>query len=435
VKQPTEAARPRTLTKSEELWQRAQRVIPGGTQTLSKSPAQFVDGVSPKFLARGKGSHVWDVDGNEYIDYPLALGPIVLGYDYAPVSKAAIDQIREGTVFTLAHPKEVELAELLVDIIPCAEKVRFAKNGADATNAAIRAARAVTGREHVISTGYHGYHDWFITSTERNAGVPQFNHDLIHPIYFGDLDALESAFDEHDGEIAALIMDVSGGVPPEGYLDAVVELVHRRGALLVFDEIVSGFRYAIGGAQELYGVVPDLACFGKGMANGFPLAAVVGSAEAMEAFDRVFFSTTYGGETVSIAASLATLDVMTSEPVIEHMWRVGADLWRGIEELAADVSFGASLSGIAPRAGLAFTIDGERSFPLRGLFLQETHKRGVLFGAPIFFSYSHDDADIRATLAAVEAAFEVMEKAYAGGDIEQYLEGVPPGQVFKASHL
>ena len=183
----------RSIAESNRLWDRALRVIPAGTQTLSKAPSQFVDGVSPKFLVRGKGCHVWDVDGNEYIDYPMALGPILLGYDYPPVTEAVIAQIREGTTFTLMHPKEVELAERLVDVIPCAERVRFAKNGADATGGAVRAARALTGREHVIATGYHGYHDWYIASTERNAGIPSLYLDLIHTVPFNDLAALEQA--------------------------------------------------------------------------------------------------------------------------------------------------------------------------------------------------------------------------------------------------
>ena len=202
------------------------------------------------------------------------------------------------------HPLEVEVAEALIEVIPCAEQVRFAKNGADATNGAIRAARALTGREHVIATGYHGYHDWFIASTELNAGVPGHDRELIQAVPFGDLAALEAALEPH---VAAVIMEIPGSEPPDGYLQAAIDLAHSRGALFVLDEIVTGFRYALGGAQERYGIRPDLACFGKGMANGFPLAAVVGSADAMRAFERIFFSMTYSGETVSLAAALATL--------------------------------------------------------------------------------------------------------------------------------
>jgi glutamate-1-semialdehyde aminotransferase len=426
------AARPAVpaTAASEALWARALCVIPGGTQTLSKAPSQFVDGVSPKFLQRGSGSHVWDVDGNEYIDYPMALGPILLGYDHSAVTRAVIAQAHEGTAFTLMHPLEVELAELLVELVPCAEQVRFAKNGADATGGAIRAARALTRREHVIATGYHGYHDWYIASTERAAGVPAVNRDLIHPVAFNDLDALERALCAQ--EVAAVIMEIPAEDPRDGYLDGALALAHERGALLILDEIVTGFRYALGGAQERFGFVPDLACLGKGMANGYPLAAVVGSAQAMRAFEEIFFSMTYAGETLSLAAALATLETLRQEPVIEHIWARGAELRAGIQRLAADVSFSVELSGNPPRSALAFRdADGRSSIALRGLFLQECHRRGVLFGGPIFISYSHSEQDVARTLEAVAAAFEYMDAANRDGDVLRHLEGRAPSVVFR----
>ncbi len=421
----------RSIAESNSLWDRALRAIPGGTQTLSKAPSQFVDGVSPKYLARGKGCRVWDVDGNEYIDYPMALGPILLGYDYPPVTEAVIAQVREGTTFTLMHPKEVELAERLIDVIPCAERVRFAKNGADATGGAVRAARALTGREHVIATGYHGYHDWYIASTERNAGIPKLHRELIHTVAFNDLAALEAALSEN--ETAGVVMELPGVEPNEGYLQAAIDATHRHGAVFVLDEIVTGFRYALGGAQQLYGIRPDLACYGKGLANGYPLSAVVGSAAAMEAFEEIFFSMTYSGETVSLAAALATLDVIESEPVIEHIWARGEQLRGGLRTLAEQVSFEVILSGNAPRSGITFGDgSGAPSNDLRALFLQEAHKHGVLFGVPIFPTYSHSDADIEQTLSVVEAAFDRMETAHISGDVASQLEGRPPGVVFRS---
>lgn len=329
------------------------RVIPGGTQTLSKGPSQFVDGVSPKFLRCGRGCHVWDVDGNEYIDYPMALGPILLGYDHPAVTEAVIAQVHEGSTFTLMHPLEVEVAELLVEMVPCAERVRFAKNGADATGGAIRAARALTGREHVVATGYHGYHDWYIASTERNQGIPAANRELIHTVPFGDLLALEQALAEW--ETAAVIMEIPAHEPAAGYLQGALDLAHAHGALLILDEIVTGFRYALGGAQELYGLVPDMACLGKGMANGYPLAAVVGREQPMRAFEEIFFSMTYAGETVLLAAAKATLEVLRCEPVIEHLWARGGELREGLRRLAAEVSFGVELAGNPPRSALSFS--------------------------------------------------------------------------------
>lgn len=458
----------RSIAASDALWERARRVIPGGTQTLSKAPSQFVEGVSPKFLRRGRGAHVWDVDGNEYIDYPMALGPILLGYDHPAVTEAVVRQVHEGTTFTLMHPLEVELAELLVELIPCAERVRFAKNGADATGGAIRAARALTGREHVIATGYHGYHDWYIASTERNAGVPEANRGLIHTVPFDDLAALGEALARWP--TAAVIMEIPAHAPSEGYLDAALALAHDHGALLVLDEIVTGFRYALGGAQELYGFTPDLACLGKGMANGYPLAAVVGREEPMRAFEEIFFSMTYSGETVALAAAMATLQVMRSEPVLEHIWARGRELRAGIERLAAGVGFAVELAGNPPRSALTFGAgagagagadadagagagadgdagagagagtaagaddsEGETSSALlRGLFLQECHERGVLFGGPIFTSYSHDEHDIARTLEVVAAAFDRMQEAHSAGAVESHLRGIPPEVVFRS---
>jgi glutamate-1-semialdehyde aminotransferase len=419
------------IAASDALWERAKRVIPGGTQTLSKAPSQFVDGVSPKFLQRGSGSHVWDVDGNEFIDYPMALGPILLGYDHPAVTAAVVAQAHEGTAFTLMHPLEVELAEMLVEIVPCAERVRFAKNGADATGGAIRAARALTGRDHVIATGYHGYHDWYVASTERDAGVPAFNRALIHTVPYNDLAALEHALQTQ--EMAAVIMEIPGEYPRDGYLQGALEASHRHGALFILDEIVTGFRYALGGAQELFGFVPDLACIGKGMANGYPLAAVVGREQPMSAFEEIFFSMTFGGETLSLAAAIATLETLRREPVIEHIWARGAELREGIERLIVDVSFGVELSGNPPRSGLGFHDgEGRPSQLLRGLFLQECHRRGVLFGGPIFTTYSHDEDDIARTLETVRAAFAIMEEAYLNADVGARLEGTAPGGVFRS---
>ncbi|MFL5883903.1 MAG: aminotransferase class III-fold pyridoxal phosphate-dependent enzyme [Thermoleophilaceae bacterium] len=420
-------AQTRSIVESDRLWERATRVIPAGTQTLSKAPSQFVDGVSPKFLARGHGSHVWDVDGNEYVDWPMALGPILLGYDHPAVTERVIEQIHQGTTFTLMHPLEVELSERLVDVIPCARRVRFAKNGADATNGAIRAARALTKREHVIATGYHGYHDWYIASTELNAGIPAANRGLIHGVPFADLDALEAKLSELD--VAAVIMEMPAADPPEGYLQAALDTTHEHGAYLILDEIVTGFRYALGGAQERFGFEPDLACYGKGMANGYPLAAVVGTTEAMEAFETIFFSMTYSGETVSLAAAVATLDVLQSEPVIEHIWQIGEQLRGGLTALVREASFEVGLIGNASRSAFEFGVVEERA-----LFLQETHKRGVLFGVPIFPTYAHTEHDVEQTVSAVEVAFELIERARESGDYERFLEGRPPGAVFQRKH-
>src|SRR6266480_5069350 len=307
-------------TKSEALWQRGIRVIPAGTQTFSKGPSQYVNGVAPKYLLRGKGSHVWDVDGNEYIDYGMALGPIILGYSYPAVNRAIAEQIEEGITFTLMHPLEVELAELLVGLIPCAEMVRFGKNGSDATAGAVRAARAFTGRDRVACCGYHGWQDWYIGSTTRNAGVPDCVRSLTHTFRYNDRSSLENLFREHPGEFAAVIMEPFNFEEPQaGFLSGVRDLAKENGAVLIFDEICSGFHFGLGGAQKLFGVTPDMACFGKAMANGFPISCVVGRKEIMRSFDEIFFSFTFAGEVASMAAAMKVLDILESSDALQRM--------------------------------------------------------------------------------------------------------------------
>ena len=317
----------RKLAKSFKLWKKVQTLIPSGTQTLSKAPNQFVYGVSPIFLQKGKGAHVWDVDGNKYLDYVMALGPITLGYDYPAVTSAVIKQLHEGTIFTLPHPKEAELAEILTEIIPCAEMVRFGKNGADATSAAIRAVRAYTDRDHFAYCGYHGYQDWFAINTQRNKGIPKVLKKFAHEFKFNDLESLKEIFLKNPKKIAAVIMEIPGQEPSGGFLQKVIDLTHKNDAVFILDEIVTGFRYALGGAQEYYKIKPDLACFGKGMANGFPISAVVGKREIMREFEEVFFSTTFGGDTLALSASITTIKELKRKKATDHFWKFGFNLF------------------------------------------------------------------------------------------------------------
>ena len=241
-----EPTRDRSLAKSREYFTRARHVIPSCTQTFSKGPTQFVQGVAPIFLQRGRGSHVWDVDGNEYIDYPMALGPIVLGYDDPDVLAAVRAQLADGVTFSLAHPLEVEVAETLAKIVPCAEMVRFGKNGSDATSGSVRAARAYTGRDVIACCGYHGWQDWYIGSTTRRRGVPAPICELTRTFVYNDLDSLERIFAECPGRVAAVILEPVGVVEPaDDFLQRVAAVTHANGAVLIFDEIVTGFRLAL----------------------------------------------------------------------------------------------------------------------------------------------------------------------------------------------
>jgi len=424
---------------SEALWSRAKKVIPAGTQTLSKGPDQFVFGATPKYLERGLGSHVWDVDGNEYIDYPMALGPILLGYGYGPVIEAVVERLKRGTTFTLMHPLEVELAELLTEVVPCAEMVRFAKNGSDVTSAAIRVARACTGREHIAYCGYHGSQDWYAVTTPRNRGIPAFNRELIHAFEYNRLETLRSIFDEYEGKISCVIMEVPGADPvinlktKRNFLQDVARLCGQRGALFILDEMVTGFRYSLGGAQDLFNVAPDLACFGKGMANGMAISALVGKREFMKSLDEVFFSNTFSGDTTGLAAAMATIETIKREPVIEHIWEKGAKLHSGLKRAAKEWGLDVEISGRPPRAGLTFRNDlGDSDPVMRSLFLQETVKRGVLFGGPVFVSYSHSDEDIERTIEAAYEAFCKVRSAFESASPASFLEGEVVGEVFRS---
>jgi glutamate-1-semialdehyde 2,1-aminomutase/spore coat polysaccharide biosynthesis protein SpsF len=426
----------RLLRRSCELKERARQLIPSCTQTFSKGPTQFVQGIAPVFLARGKGSHVWDLDGNEYIDYPMALGPIILGHNYPAVTDAVMRQITDGTTFSLPHPLEVELAETLVKIIPCAEMVRFAKNGSDATSGAVRVARAYTGREIIACCGYHGWQDWYIGTTTRNRGVPKAVRELTIPFEYNSVDSLKRVFDEHDGQVASVIMEPVGLLEPrDGFLERVQELAHREGALLIFDEIVTGFRLAMAGAQEYFGVTPDLACFGKAMANGYPISAVVGRRDIMKLCDEVFFSFTFGGEALSLAAAVATINEMREKNVIGHLWEQGQKLKDGYNVLARQ--FGAEryteCIGFPPRTVITFKDEtGAESLVLKSLFQQECLKRGVLFSAAGHnICYSHSNADIERTLHVYRTAMEIVTEAIKSGDPLQSLEGQPVQPVFR----
>lgn len=425
----------RRLDRTYQLRAKTEKLIPSCTQTFSKGPTQYVQGIAPVFLQRGEGSHVWDVDGNEYIDYPMALGPIILGHNHPAVTEAVMRQIKEGTTFSLPHPLESALAEILVDIIPCAEMVRFGKNGSDVTSGAVRVARAHTGRDIIACCGYHGWQDWFIGTTTRSRGVPKGVRELTIPFEYNNIASLESIFAEHLGQVAAVIAEPVGVVKPlDGFLEKVQELTRREGALLIFDELITGFRLALGGAQEYFGVTPDLACFGKAMANGYPIAAIVGRREIMELFDEVFFSFTFGGETLSLAASVATIKEMQENDVIGHLWEQGQKLKDGYNVLTREfrVEEYTQCIGLPPRSVITFKDEtGTASLALKSLFQQECLRRGVLFSGGQNICYSHSNADIERTLRVYRTAMEILAEAIQSGDVLQKLDGEPVQPVFR----
>jgi len=297
------------LSKSLKLWEKAESVIMNGTQLYSKMACVGVKGVSPIFFVKGEGVYVWDLEGKKYIDYTMGLGPCFVGYNNPKVKKAILDQLEIGTIFSLPNPLELKAAELLKEIIPCAEMVRFLKTGSEATQAAVRIARAYTGREKVIKGHYHGWHEWCLADTTKNGGIPKAYKDYVFEIKYNDIETVERLFNENKGEIACVIIEpIETELPKDGYLEKLLKITHENGALLIFDEVVTGFRFSLGGAQEYFNVIPDLATFGKGMGGGLPLSAVVGKKEIMDkAKDKIFISTTFGGDLLSLAAFIGSL--------------------------------------------------------------------------------------------------------------------------------
>ncbi len=397
--------------KSEQLLDRALNSIPLASQTFSKSLTQYPRGVSPFFIEKGKGSRVWDVDGNEYIDFVNALLAITIGYCDADIDKAVQEQMGNGVIFSLPHKLEMEVAEKLIEIIPCAEKVRFAKNGTDVTSASVRIARAYTGKEHIAVCGYHGWQDWYIGSTTRDLGVPKFVKELTHKFEYNNIDSLEKIFQEQ--ELACVIMEpMNVEYPKDNFLKKVKELVHKNNALLIFDETITGFRYSLGGAQELFSVVPDLATFGKGMANGYPLSAVVGSNEVMQKVEDIFFSGTFGGETLSLAAANIIIDKHKEQQITKHLFVVGTYLLEQLNQLINDKN----LNGIFWTSGhpswsfLHIKEQGEYNFfEIKTFFLQEMFKAGILTLGSHNMSFSHTKEDIDQLLVVYQKVLPMVK--------------------------
>lgn len=425
----------RVLTQSEKTWSKARKIIPAGTQCLSKGPTQFVDGVAPKYLKKGKGCYVWDVDGNKYIDYGMGLRSLVLGYSYPVVNEAIKKQLKDGITFTLMHPMELELAEVLIKTIPCAEAVRYGKNGSDATTAAVRAARAYTGRDKIAICGYHGWHDWYMITTDRNKGIPKIMKELSFAFKYNNIDSLKQLFDTYPDQFAGVIMEPVGVTPPEGnFLKDVQKVTHDNGAVLIFDEIITGFRFSLGGAQEYFNVIPDLGTFGKAMANGMPISALVGKQEIMNVFNESFLSFTFGGEVLSLAAAIATIKELKAKKVIPFLWAKGKKLQEGYNELAKehDLEKHTQCAGYPPSTLVKFFgKTPDESLLMKSLVQQELLKRGILWAAYHAISYSHKDAEINKTLEAFDDALKVLGKAADKGNFAGFLEGAPVKPVFR----
>jgi glutamate-1-semialdehyde 2,1-aminomutase/spore coat polysaccharide biosynthesis protein SpsF len=425
----------RSYEKSTAFLARAEKTIPLGSQTFSKSKAQFPPGAAPLFLTHGDGGRVWDLDGNEYVDLVSGLLSVVLGYRDPDVDAAIRAQLQSGANFSLATRLEAELAERLTALIPAAEKVRFAKNGTDATSAAVRIARAATGRDRILACGYHGWQDWFIGATSRSKGVPPAVRALTEVVPYNDLEAVHAKLRQRPGEIAALIMEPMNLVEPApGYLSELKELLHGHGALLIFDEIITGFRFALGGAQAYFGTTPDLASFGKAMGNGMPLSAVVGRADLMDEMNEIFFSATFGGEALSLAAAIAVTDKMQRENVIDALWQTGGRLAAAVTKMVAQEGLGdvIRLNGKAPWIVLSFADHKAGSASaVKTMLIAEMASRGVLTVGSHNVNYAHTAADVAHVLGAYRGALAAIRAGLDSGDIRTHMRVPPLEPVFR----
>jgi len=420
---------------SEQHLARAENTIPLGSQTFSKSRTQYPVGISPLYASKAKGSLIWDVDGNEYIDLVSSLASITLGYGDRGLAKVVTKQLKSAVNMSLPGKLEAEVAELIVELVPSAEMVRFGKNGSDATSAAIRLARAYTGRDHILVCGYHGWQDWFIGSTTRNKGVPDTVSALTHKFEFNNIDSLRNLFEELGSRVAAVIMEPMNAVYPEpGFLESVKDIAHSNGALLIFDETITGFRFAAGGAQELFGVIPDVSTFGKGMANGFPISAVTGRREVMMEMEEIFFSGTFGGELLSLAAAKYVLDRYQKENIVEELTGNGMHLAEGTLALIDEVGLSdvLSLSGHPTWIFLNWKpVGGFSVDEIKTLFMQLVFERGLLVLGTHNVTLAHDSKITRKILRIYREVFSEIQASIVEGTLRNKLKVEPLTPLFK----
>ena len=419
------------INKSNELYERALGLIPSVTQTLAKGPTQYVNGIAPKYLVKGKGSHVWDVDGNEYLDYNMGIGPLSLGYAYPEIDTVIIKQLEDGITFSMMHPLEVEVAELMREVIPNAEAVRYSKSGADVTSAAIRLARAYTGKNKILCCGYHGWHDWYVGVTARNMGIPDAVKDLTFTFNYNDIDGLK---DSIDNDVAAVILEpVVFTEPKDNFLQKVAELCKEKGIILIFDEMWTGFRIALGGAQEYFGITPDLATYSKAVANGMPIAMLTGKREIMDLADEdIFFYTTFGGEALSLAAAKETIKILRDEKVPTYLDKKGSILKSGYNEIAQKLGMNyTKCIGYNFRTLITFDEKAGNPLELKSLVQQEMIKRGIIWSGFHNMSFSHTDEDISYTLTVYEEVLSILKKAVEENNVRDMIKGEPVQPVFR----
>jgi glutamate-1-semialdehyde 2,1-aminomutase len=425
------------IPESLKLYAKAKDRIAGRTHLFGRRAELQAYGFSPIYSDRQFAGHFRDVDKHDYIDYNMGAGAVLLGHAYPRIVHAVQEQASRGTGLSVNHPLEIEAAELMASIVPCAEMVRFCKGGGEANAIAVRIARAATGRDKVLFCGYHGWHDWYLaanlgssTTLDRYLlpdiaprGVAASLKDSIFPFAYNDLGSLEAAFRAHSGEVACVILEPARSfLPASGFLEGVAEVAHRHGALVIFDEVVTGFRVALGGAQQYYAVTPDIATFAKAISNGFALGAICGRREIMEVVLDSFISSVYWAEATGLAACCETLREYQDQPVSAQAWEYGAKFIEGVSNLIRECGLPADIVGLPPFPTLSFRVLPELIAPLSTLYMQESARRGLFGGPGFYFCYQHTEEDLEVSLSVLGETFDIMSRSLREGAIEKYLE-------------
>ena len=423
----------RSVERSYELYRQALEIIPGGTQLISRRPELYAPGLTPPYVSRGKGGRFWDLDDNEYVDFMMCVGASILGYADDAVDEAVIAQIRQGTAYSVSHPLEYELARELIATIPCAEAVRYCKGGGEANTIAVRIARGYTGREKVLFCGYHGWHDWYLAANLENdsvldshllpgirpQGVPRGLAGTALPFRYNDLDSLEQQLDRNRGQVAAIILEASrgGSLPQPGFLEGARALASAHGAVLIFDEVVTGFRLGLGGAQAQFGVTPDLATYAKAISNGYAMGAVVGRREVMQVVGDMFVSSTYWSDAVGLAAALATIRELRRRDAFAQIGAFGARFQRRFDELAEEHELPLRAAGLPQQIAItAAEGDAATRRGMKDYYVQEMTRRGFFTSFGVNPCYAHGEADLELITAAWREVFPLMRAALRAGD-------------------
>ncbi len=422
--------------KGQQLYRRASQVIPGGTQLLSKRPEMILPDQWPAYYARARGVETWALDGTKYIDMSTSgIGACVLGFADPDVDSAVHSAIDSGSMASLNCPEEVELAELLCELHPWADMVRYARGGGEAMAVGVRIARACTGRDKIAFCGYHGWHDWYVAANLAEAhaldshllsgiepnGVPRGLMGTALPFHYNNLQELESLVESH-GDLAAIVMEpLRSQQPQPGFLEGIRKIATQIGAVLIFDEVTSGWRMNTGGVHLLHPVVPDVAVFAKAISNGYPMAAIIGIKGIMEAAKSSFISSTSWTEKIGPVAALATIRKHKSCSVAERIIKVGEQVQSGWLESAHRAGLAVEVTGIPPLSHLSFNYENRDA--IRSLFTQSMLYRGFLATDSFYATYAHLEEHINSYLVAVEETFQSLARAVENGMVERQLRG------------